>query len=200
MKTEEEKNEKEKNEKSKSWKKETRKGAWRDRGELLMREFCEEQDWKKDCQKRISQKLGWERNKMRMIPLKLRRGQKEKNSEGLVSTEREHIVKPFSRSQINAFVCWLHVFLFHIINLRCNCLHYLPFLLLLLPGIWKPLQGVGGPPKAKYTICPQRLLQSTCIFSHMIKMHWLVVDRHKLLYLKSFDMDSVQVGKAVSEK
>ena len=31
---------------------------------------------------------------------------------------------------------------------------------------------------------------------------WLVVDRHKLtvFYLKSFDMDSVQVGKAVFGK
>ena len=32
--------------------------------------------------------------------------------------------------------------------------------------------------------------------------HWLVVDRHKLtvFYPKSFDMDSVQVGKAVFDK
>ena len=35
-----------------------------------------------------------------------------------------------------------------------------------------------------------------------IKDFWLVVDRHKLtvFYLKSFDMDSVQVGKAVFSK
>ena len=120
--------------------------------------FVKNKTEKKILKKRISQKLGWERNKMRRIPLKLRRGQKEKNSEGLVSTEREHIVKPFSRSQINAFVCWLHVFLFHIINLRCNCLHYLPFLLLLLPGIWKLL-------KRKFTICPKRFLRSIWNFS-----------------------------------
>ena len=44
---------------------------------------------------KISQRLGWERNKMRMIPWKLRRKQKEQNREGLVSTELEHIVKPF---------------------------------------------------------------------------------------------------------
>ena len=33
-------------------------------------------------------------------------------------------------------------------------------------------------------------------------LYWLVVDRHKLtvFYLKSFDMDSVQVGKAVFGK
>ena len=40
---------------------------------------------------------------------------------------------------------------------------------------------------------------ATClIFFHF----WLVVDRHKLtvFYLKSFDMDSVQVGKAVFGK
>ena len=38
---------------------------------------------------------------------------------------------------------------------------------------------------------------------YALRIHfWLVVDRHKLtvFYLKSFDMDSVQVGKAVFGK
>ena len=40
------------------------------------------------------------------------------------------------------------------------------------------------------------------ICSHFKHHFWLVVDRHKLtvFYLKSFDMDSVQVGKAVFGK
>ena len=43
---------------------------------------------------------------------------------------------------------------------------------------------------------------STFVINLYLSHFWLVVDRHKLtvFYLKSFDMDSVQVGKAVFGK
>ena len=109
---------------------------------MLKREFCEEEEgWKSFNLQNISHAgLGEEQNENDSLEIAAETERTEqrrlsfywtrtycKTICGPNSNEDEHIVKLFSRSQINAFVCWLHVFLFHLINIRWNCLLYFPF-------------------------------------------------------------------------
>ena len=109
---------------------------------VLKREFCEEEEgWKSFNLQNISKAgLGEEQNENDSLEIAAETERTEqrrlsfywtrtycKTICGPNSNEDEHIVKLFSRSQINAFVCWLHVFLFHLINIRWKSFLYFPF-------------------------------------------------------------------------
>ena len=72
-----------------------------------MREFCENKIDEKGFKMQNLSDAGLGKEQYEKDSFEIVEGrEKEKNREGLVSTEHdEHIVKRFSRSQINAFVC-----------------------------------------------------------------------------------------------
>ena len=133
----------EKNEKSKPWsKKNNRELGFEGIENMLKREFCEEEEgWKSFNLQNISKAgLGEEQNENDSLEIAAETERTEQRRLSFYwtrtyckticcpnSNEDEHIVKLFSRSQINAFVCWLHVFLFHLINIRWKSFLYFPF-------------------------------------------------------------------------